>query len=372
MKNSLIVENRLAAAVKIILLSASFFIFWSALALISSVFHPLSTLWSSTMVNGPSRTLADSLYQEVIRSYFSLFTISVLVIFLLAGFLGYFWSRQASDKLFPFHENQNLFFVLIKRFFSTTPHTPLDFSNHDAIKRFNDSGNQIYGPAKILIERGAMVLVSKGMDDFRLMISNDPTPIQILPRERLIRILPSQQNEFIVDLVNPTSSDFFKSIQLRYSFRLHDLTENISRSEMLFFMSNGLSHWKEFINSIIQLEFDSQVKIECESEKVFASLNGQGKSGDNEKEESLSLPHSKYFSGKPLIKSKLTRNRKRGIYPLPPSDPEFLDELEPIQATMEQVQPILNKFLENFNRTTIQLFGFNPIKIIDYKIGEEK
>jgi hypothetical protein len=44
-------------------------------------------------------------------------------------------------------------------------------------------------------------------------------------------------------------------------------------------------------------------------------------------------------------------------------------ELESSQASIEKLQPLMNEFIKILNRTTIQLFGFNMIKIIDYEIG---
>jgi hypothetical protein len=209
------------------------------------------------------------------------------------------------------------------------------------------------------------------MDDFRFMISNDPTPIQIAPRERIIGIVPSHQNEFIVDLVNPTSGDFFKSIQLRYSLHFQDSIENNNLMGMQFLLSKTSNYWKEIINSIIWLEFNSMMKTKFKSVLELASIDEQGLSGASENEESRSLPHSIYLADKPLIKSKISRNRKRTIYPMTTPGPEYTDDLEVKRAAMEKVQPIMDKFLENLTRTTIQLFGFNPIKIIDYRIGEE-
>ena len=372
MKNSIIQDNHLAQAVKIILFSASFFIFWSALALISSIYQPLSISWPITPAIGTSSSLADSLYQEIIQSYFSLFTISVLIIILLAGILGFLWSRQVSELFFPFNENQSPIRVFLNRLLNGSPHRILDFSNPDTIKQLNSSGSQIYGPAKILIQDGAVVLISKGVDNFRVMISNGSGPIQISSSERLVELLPFTHTEFSIDLFNPTSNDFFNSIQLRYSFDIHNLAKSTNPSIVQFLSSNNFLYGKDVMDLIIRLEFDSWMKTEKKYSSKMTSYNGQDLSIENEKTGSRSLPHSIYFSSKPLIKSKIIRNRKRGIYPLAASDTEILNDLESRRVSLEKLNPLMNNFFENLSRTTIQLFGFNPIKIIGYEIGKEK
>ena len=372
MKNSIIQDSRLAQAVKIILFSATFFIFWSALALISSIYQPLSISWPITPAIGTSSSLADSLYQEIIQSYFSLFTISVLIIILLAGILGFLWSRQVSELFFPFNENQSPIRVFLNRLLNGSPHRILDFSNPDTIKQLNSSGSQIYGPAKILIQDGAVVLISKGVDNFRVMISNGSGPIQISSSERLVELLPFTHTEFSIDLFNPTSNDFFNSIQLRYSFDIHNLAKSTNPSIVQFLSSNNFLYGKDVMDLIIRLEFDSWMKTEKKYSSKMTSYNGQDLSIENEKTGSRSLPHSIYFSSKPLIKSKIIRNRKRGIYPLAASDTEILNDLESRRVSLEKLNPLMNNFFENLSRTTIQLFGFNPIKIIGYEIGKEK
>jgi hypothetical protein len=372
MKNSIIQDNRLAQAVKIILFLATFFIFWSALALISSIYQPLSISWPITPEIGTSSTLADSLYQEIIQSYFSLFTISVLIISLLAGILGFRWSRQVSELIFPFHENQSPIRVFLNRLLNGSPHRILDFSNPDTIKQLNSSGSQIYGPAKILIQDGALGLISKGVDNFRVMISNGSSPIQISSSERLVELLPFTPTEFFVDLFNPTSNDFFNSIQLRYSFDIHNLAKSTNPSFVQFLSSNNFLYGKDVMDLIIRLEFDSWMKTEKKYTSKMTSFDGQDLSIESEKTESRSLPHSIYFLSKPLIKSKIIRNRKRRIYPLAASDTEILNDLESMRVSSEKLNPLMNNFFENLTRTTIHLFGFNPIKIIEYEIGKEK
>ena len=372
MKNSVPQDNRLAQAVKIILFLASFFIFWSALALISSIYTPLSISWPFTPAIETASTLADSLYQEIIYSYFSLFTISVLIIILLAGILGFHWSRQVSGSFFPSYEDQSPFRVLLNRLFNATPHKILDLSAPEMIKKFIQSDGQINGPVKILIQDGALVLISKGVNNFRVLVSNGSTPIQISSSERLVKLLPSTKNEFFVGLFIPSPNDVIKAIQLRYSFDLHNLAKNANYSGYQFLSGRSVNYWQELMDSIIQLEFDSLIKAEGKFALEMSSTDPQELNNGVERARSSLLPHPMNFSSKPLIKSKISRNRKRGVYPLVTSVKETVDELESRKASLEKLTPLMNVFFENLARTTIQLFGFNPIKIIGYEIGKEK
>jgi hypothetical protein len=369
MKNLLLVENRLAAVIKIILFSASFFIFWSGLALISSIYRPLSISWPAEQTAGNSVSLADSLYLEIIQSYFSLFTISALVVILLAGLLGYFWSKQASNSLFPFHEDQNPFFVLLGRVFNTTSNKILDLSSPDAVKNLNESGSPIYGPAKILIQDGAVGLISQGMVDFRAVISDGVTPNKINSGERLVIVLPFIQNNFVVKLIAPKLNELPTSIQLRYKLQLNDLSGRITPSGIQFLSYFGSNNWKELLESVIQLEFENLAMLERKPVLEITSIKQQEFSDESENELSHSQTHPLYRFTKPLIRLKISRNRKRGQYPLVTSDNETILELESSQASIEKLQPLMNEFIKILNRTTIQLFGFNMIKIIDYEIG---
>jgi hypothetical protein len=114
------------------------------------------------------------------------------------------------------------------------------------------------------------------------------------------------------------------------------------------------------------------MKTEKKYTSKMTSFDGQDLSIESEKTGSRSLPHSIYFLSKPLIKSKIIRNRKRRIYPLAASDTEILNDLESMRVSSEKLNPLMNNFFENLTRTTIHLFGFNPIKIIEYEIGKEK
>lgn len=372
MKNSSAREIRIAESVKLLLCVTSFFIFWSVLALISSIYHPLKILRSITPAVEPSSSLADSLFQEIIRSYFSLFTWTVLVIFLLAVILGFLWSSLASGRLFPFFENQHPLIVLLKRLFFSTSHATFDFSNNDALNRFLDSGNQIYGPAQVLLQSNNGILISDGLDNFRFMISKSTTPIYISFRERLVKILPLSENEFIVDLENPPANSPFKFIRLRYSLFFQNLAENISRTGLGFLLNNNPGYWKELMDSIIRLEFDSLVKMQGMSALDLTPLDGLGLDGAGEKEISRTPSHSIYSTAKPLIKPKISRNRKRGIYSLTSPVSQSIDGLETGKAAMDELRPLMSKFFENLTRTTFQIFGFTVIKIIDYQVGEKK
>jgi len=361
---------RFTAVLKAILVLASLFILWSVLALISSIYQPLSFRGVAALESRASTSLADSLFLEIIQSYFSIFSVSVLVIIFLAVILGFLWARQFSNGIFPFYENQRPFSVLIKRFFKFSSHKIIDLANFEVLKKFNDLGKQIYGPAVIQILNNASALISKGNDGFRMDTSKGITPVQISSNERLVKILPQLLKDFTINLLAPSSNDLFNSLQFQFTFQVDDLPEKLHHSELQFLASCGYDDWKEILEPIIRLEFNYLLTKKKNSGLEITSLKQPDLDADGENNQSGSQAHSFHGSTIPVVRSRITRNRKRGQYPLVASDLEFISEPESRLAAMEMLQPLINEFIENLERTTIQLFGFIPIKIIHYEIGK--
>ncbi|MBM3137597.1 MAG: hypothetical protein FJZ98_05360, partial [Chloroflexi bacterium] len=320
MNKSIILKNRFAFAIKIILLSASFYIFWSILALLSSIFQPFSKFSTFPSTNGPSDSLADSLFLEIIQSYFSIFSITVLVIIGLSGIIGFFWAKNISNEIFPFHEDQSPFTILIKRIFDINPFKIKDLSDHHAVKEFNDFGRRIYGPAKIRIPDLAMAIISKGISDFRGVTSDGYSPIQIGSTESLEKILPPFEKEFRMELINPISNGAFKSILVRYRFKLNQFNERFDQTNLQFLLRWISSDWREFFESIVRLEFSHLVKTELMFDLEMKTNIQEGIGFEIDAKKIHQKPHSVYFSTLPLIRKKISRNRKRGIYPLASSD----------------------------------------------------
>ncbi len=362
-------DLRIGSALRILLVILSVFIMWSLLALVSSAKQPTSMpiLFGSGSSGSQSTSLANSAFSEILGSYFSLFSLTMLALIVLAAALGLSWSRNAFARFLPLPKTQSPLSILLKRLLAASPQKPIHLSESDEDSEISTSSQTIFGPALVYIEGDNAVLIADGRGRYRVVISNSQIPVQITGRERVERIVPIEQRRIEFDSRGSSWEDISKPVQITYRLNWPEIARYSANRMTLSFLEMDTHPIHATLEEIMQLEFDALMRKEENSGSEISQPTDPIKNEDDEKE-TRTHSHSSYLPPQTRMNALSMRNRKRRIYS--PEAPDAGDpNANPMDEYSEQLGEFMQKFSSDINKITTRLFGVNAVEIIDYRFG---
>jgi hypothetical protein len=351
------------------------FILWSLLAIISAFFNPLGKLDLSKVLEFNSTNLAISLFRDLLKAYFSLFTIASLILLLSVFYISFKTLAEFYARLKSFSSTRISKNYLSNCAFSI-PQThkylfPDDFTNA--------SGDIPDGPFKAAVKPGYALLISSRKNysvRFNDSDNSDNLEMSLGHQEKIIDCFNINPASISFKTEENSRSKSFL-IELVYSFELPVEHKNINQFLKIFELSDS-----KIIREIIEKILVSEVKVSInqyfwdtaglfsfstdQTQKKITSDNSKMAGEFKQKTNGMFLNISSKFQ-KQVIK----RNRKRPIY----LSPAISTDAYP-KNTDENLSPslvdILNGSLTiNLKNTMLNLFGADIIKAKILKINEQ-
>ena len=344
------------------------------MAAINASFRPLESLNLGNILGLHSQNLALSLFWDIIKAYFSTFTILLVILFLFITFLSFdsitdFYTELKSfpsKKISKDHLSFCAFSLPKRKEFLF----PDDFNY--------SSGNIPDGPLEAVIKPGYALLMSCGSNysvKFNYGENLNNFHLSLAFREKIIDCFE----------LNPASisftaegQNFSKSflIEVAYSYELLIDNENMTNFANMLAQCDSRK-----IRKIIESILISESKIALshyfrDSSGSSPLLLGQSseKSFDENDIKTAELnqkKHSIFNFYKRIQGQGIKRNRKRQVYLSPSLEATsiFIDHEKSPSTTLKDQ---LNELLEiNLRRTLITLFGINSIKAKVLNIHEQ-
>lgn len=362
-------ENQIITCLKILLFAASLFILWSFLALISNKYHPFAGLEILFAHKTSPQTLADSLMGEILGSYFSIFTLVSFGFILASGYLGYMRAKEISAGLFTIFKQQKPISIPLNRIFINRKPKPIQIDS-EGIRKFNQSGDSILGPAVIEPEDPLAVLISQPGQGYRVLSSNSEKMITITPDERVIKIIDSGLKVMKFLFKDMTLGDKALSMRMDYQIRIPRRDEQRSNLHWIGNINAESEKFQALIEAFISSQFSVFLKSRLDAQEKFKQETASEIVVDEIKMahyQYIYTPISKY-RGRQSYSN--IRNRKRLKFPRRStiiSIPEQGSQQEHLYSKLNDWMP---DFITQLKKSLIRLFGYNPIEITNYRLGD--
>jgi len=362
-------ENEIITYLKILLFAASLFILWSFLALISSKYHPFAGLGILFANEPSSQTLADSLMSEILGSYFSIFTLVSFSFILASGYLGYLRAKEISTDLFTIFDQQKPISFLLNRIFINRKPKSIQIDSRGT-RKFNHSRESILGPAVIEPEDPMAVLISQPGQGYRVLSATSENKITIAPDERVIKFIDPGLKVLKIRFINMSLGDNAISMRLDYQIRIPRRDEQRSNLHWIGNFNAESEKFQVLIEALIGSQFSIFLKSKLDAQEKFKQETASEIVVDEKK-----MAHYKYIHT-PFLKSRgkrsysNLRNRKRLIFPrglIIVSRPERGSQQENSNTMLDDW---MADFLSQLKIPLLQLFGYNPIEIINDQLGD--
>ena len=360
-----------------------FFIIWSLLAIIYSVYIPLGKLKLILVPNFYSSNLAESLFRDILNTYFSVFTLSILFLIIIIFWLSFitisaFYSRWI---IFPSIKDNKDYLSYCA--FSIPGIKHYQFPNDVLI---NTESKMIFsfpeGPLKASIKPGyALFASNKGICKTWVNPSDhDDLAVTIEHQDKIIDCFNINPGTLDI-LFENHFKDLFQSpyikIDMAYSFPFPDTHDTPEQSLFMNLFSlcdsrNIQSIIEKVIiaevkTAFLQFSKDSIVQIEQPKENEMK----RGKEKRNIKSPNHHKTDAFFVS---FIKNPeqraVKRNRKRLMYlnnRLYPNIDSRQEEYKISSTLIESLNEILTK---NIQGTMAYLFGSEIIEVKIIAIGE--
>ena len=363
-------ENQIVTGLKILLFIASLFILWSFLALISSIYHPFASLDNLFAGQIAPKTLADSLFGEIVEAYFSFFTIISLGFNLASGYIGYQRAKEISSRFFTFFTRQKPIRVLLNRILTNKNPQVFQLHNED-IRKLNKTRESIYGPAVIQLDDPLVLMASDNKQDFRVLSPTDKKQIVVAPVERIIKFIDPGTKIFRAMVKDSALRDNALNIHLEYRLRIPRQEEQRANSYWISIFNTEPQKMLDLIDSLIQ----SELSVFMKSKSIVQNDFGQGIDIEANLQGFKGI-HKKYIHSthRAFIKKQnppFFRNRKRLMSHIGSSIVSSLDIGSRREGTDAKFSQWMNEFNSQLKISLFTLFGYNPIEIISYQFGEQ-
>ena len=362
-------ENQIITCLKILLFAASLFILWSFLALISSKYHPFAGLEILFANETPSQTLADSLMSEILGSYFSIFTLVSFSFILTNGYFGYVRAKEISADLFTIFDQQKPICFLLNRIFINRKPKSIQIDS-GRTRKFNHSRESILGPAVLEPEDPMAVLISQPGHGYRVLSSTSEKLITMTPDERLIKIIDPGVKVFKVMLKDITLGDKALSMRMDYQIRIPRRDEQRSNPHWIRNFNAESEKFQILIESLIGSQFSVFLKSRLDAQEKFKQETASEIVVDEKKIAHYKYTHIPFLKSRGKRSYSILRNRKRLIFPrgsMIVSRPEEGSQQENSNTMLDDW---MADFLPQLKISLFQLFGYNPIEIINYQLGD--
>ena len=257
--------NLEAGFLRIFLAAFLIFILWSLLAVISAIFNPLGKINFASFLGLNSQNLAFSLFLDILQSYFSIFTISFLVIFLSVFYLGYETIAGFSFLIKSFPSKKFSKDYLSFCAFSFPKPKKLLIPD-DLTNNFIDFP---VGPLKTAIKPGYALLIRSRANysaKFNDEGNSDDFEVFLTHNEEVIDCFNLNPGSITLYAENKTSMKSFL-IELTYSFDLPNRHEEMAKFSNMLTMFEGRK-----ILEIIEDFLISETRISIN--QYFGGFNG--------------------------------------------------------------------------------------------------
>ncbi len=243
--------NNQAGILRIFLAAAFTFVLWSLFAVISASFDPSGSLDLPNVLGINSENLALSLFLDIINAYFSIFSVSFTLLFLLVALLSlettaFFLSHIKSSPSKGSSKN-----YLTSCAFSFPRRKKFLFPDD----QINSSGDILTGPLEAVIKPGYALLVGNWpIFSVKFNNVNNPDNLEVFLsfKEMVIDCFTLDPSSFSFEFEDITFSKTFL-IELAYSFILPTGTENTVRfANMLALFDSG--NIRKIIESVLMSE----------------------------------------------------------------------------------------------------------------------
>jgi len=367
--NSVTQENWIVAGLRILLLVASSFILWSFLALISSLYHPFASLVTLFASQTAPKTLADSLFSEIFSAYFSFFTLISLGLLVSSAYFGYRWAKNKSSLFFTYSNQPKPIRFLFSRILHINNHPMIRIQKED-IRKFNKNRDSIHGPAVIQLDDPMSVMATKTMREFRILQSTSEKQILVAPHERVIKFIDPGIKIFETKFMDSALSDSAVSMHLEYRLRIPPLEEQRNNPYWISNFNEDSQKTLDLIESMIH----SELSVFMKSKSILQAGFGQGTDkmiNPNEikriHKKNIHLIHWGFTKKQ---NQGFFRNRKRLLVHMGSSIVSNQDIGSQRKETDAKFGQWMNEFENKLKISLFQLFGYNPIEMFNYKLGD--
>jgi hypothetical protein len=379
--------NSQAGFLRLFFTFISFFLFWSFLALINSIYSPLRNFNFSLLPQIVSNNLAISLLNEMLTAYFSIFSLSILSLiiftfilsFLTIAFLSSILDGSTSLKLDKDLLSYDAFSTPSLKYYRF----PLEYSSE-----WKNDKSLIFpkGPLNASIEPGYALLINSFGSNKVLVNSNTDKDLNINLhyQEKVIDCFNIEpvKLEFIFD--NPSKRPDRSSklkFNLSYSYQVQDLANANDQSPInKFFEHFDSTNIRTILEKLIISEVRSAFSKVAPESKAFSSVSTIPLS-ENKAIDKLHVdmkPHQKKhknFSFRiihyPCFPA-ATRNRKRQMYLNPILQGKLEIDDKSVYISPPYLESVNSILLENFNNAIAYFFASNVIKLKIISIEEQE
>ncbi len=354
--------NHQAGVLRSILIAAVCFVLWSLLATISVSFVPNGSLDFRNILGVHSDNLALSLFLDIISAYFSIFSFSLFIIFLLTVFLTF-------EMIAEFNMNlRSLPSLIISKNFLTS--CAFSFPKRKTLLIPDDLNNfnkeNLFGPLEAVVKPGYALLV-KNRNNYSVKFNDqaisEGVKISITFSERVIGCFNLKPSSLSIK----NEQVFSKSIsaELTYRFDLPaDNSSSVNFAAMLALFDPG-----DF-RKIIECTLKAETKIALN--QFFRNSSGiSAFTSDRIVGEPINI-YEKYpeklvrkkYSRFPDFYNKdnrygIKRNRKRPIYLSPRHETAAIKDVFKANLTPTMTEIINEILAKNLQKTLFSIFGTN-------------
>lgn len=357
------------SVLKIFLTILSVFIVWSILAIITNIINPFPEIRLVYLGSGESTSLAQSIFSDILNSYFSFFSITVLCFFSLSLNLGFKLSDSFFREFFSIKLHGKPLKAFLYKLFLNSHIEPINLVSMEKINFFVKSGSHVIGPAQINLRAGFAALIKIRGGENRILLSKGNHYLEISAEEKLIDIYNFNDSQITIQINNPQLFQDKRSIEVKYKILpdLRSSTTNAKFGNVLEYLDS--KNLYDIIDSIILLEFQSLQKL---MEKLhFSSAKITGESTNKKQIDNTGFFHNLSLPLNNISKKRLNieRNRKRRLYTHPSKISPVIEsdsvEVEN-RAVIEKFKSLLTT---QIRETVMQLFGIELFKIVGFQIG---
>lgn len=263
--HNLLEVSKQAGKLRVALFVVIFFIMWSLFAIISANVFPSNPLFFNYF-ESQKGSLAHSIFFEMLSYYFSIFTISSLILIIISLCSGFFLIKSIIQTLSDDIDPAPIRNYLLQCAFSIPKFPKYNISNvqfqgSDEYKRLKELG----GPAYISYEPEIILIISKAGNQIGPVITKNGKSYSdyfLSHGEKIYAMFDNKRHEFIDNIKIFTFDNrelFFKNMRFCYSFSEKEIKNLISVSnyEKTIHLNNfiGFEAWKQIIHHLFIEEF---------------------------------------------------------------------------------------------------------------------
>lgn len=331
---------------------------WITLALVASLTNPIHTmqLFGANTNQSDSATLASSLLDEILGSFFSPYTVLYLIIILLSIQASFVLIRTAFNRVMQFNGKKILGKYLKSSAFNRPSYPEVDAQE----KNFEKSTDyklltSLGGPAYLTIGREHIAMVvssaANSVDSQKSGIDtltadhDEPSTFFLEHGSQLKCLLSNKEKQLLLKThvrLNEGRSVEFHGVRLTYNWNTTNLINddnksNLLRSQVAVFVQNP--DWESMLENLIQSEFGSLIARFSGAEilDIIDSLSLQSEAKEqvpvyysdkthNIRKHGRAYRFSRNLTSQPNGGT-ILRNRRRSI------QPEMHAKVEPIEDT---------------------------------------